>query len=784
MSKAIANSKAIAAFNSAMFNNSKELSVVSLKSPIHYNTENSFFSIDDDDDEHFKRQLYTLLAKFNKKYMKQIGSSNYQTSCSGGDIKIQHQQILVASYMNIHTPYRGLVLWHGLGSGKTLSSILISKSITNEYNKIAILPAMLVENYGNEMKIKMKIPIVDETQIIEFEKQIKNKENDLLEKNKQIKQIEENINKNNETIKNGPFPPKKKVETENLLKNQIKQYNVGILNIKKEIRDIENEIPKLNDNLEKLKHYQFIEQQKIDESYFYYTSNGQANKYDNADIRHFQNSLLTFDESQLLILKMLNSIDGRIIVNKQIEKLKTANDPKKQIKLQKLQSEKFPFATMYEQLCLLDNIKIVCLSGTPIINNVRELCVLFNLLYGAKTRYEMEIDNNNTNAKRIRDILISPHFNISAINDGDNNIKTLLTKIDFAKSKKSTATTTATTTQQPTRLIIYKNQQNYYNEFDAKHNYVGMKFKLDNNNTNEKFEQLLTSVMNKPPTKISVEYLFDLHTFLDNFHIQDDLLYKRQQQRTYKAPPPPTEQGNVNDQPPPPTEQDDVNDQQPPPPNAYTLTMTTEERKKQINDIIDKHIINEDEFKKKIRGLLSYFGNIEKIMPSVVILNGNDNDNNRSDSDIKIKVGFDNNGKQLFNIKICKMTKTQTDIIKKFNDAYNDKTKTYNKQILMKLKRNVEHFIYPHFDYDALLNYYNYKENPTFGKLIQLYYPNEGNNIDKTISTYFTAINKKEKITDDDNADIKDDNAVYINNIMNMMDKYNNKKYELIGNGN
>jgi hypothetical protein len=37
-----------------------------------------------------------------------------------------HQQV-VRDYLNIYTPYRGLLLLHGLGSGKTCSSIAIAE---------------------------------------------------------------------------------------------------------------------------------------------------------------------------------------------------------------------------------------------------------------------------------------------------------------------------------------------------------------------------------------------------------------------------------------------------------------------------------------------------------------------------------------------------------------------------------------------------------------------------------------------------------------------------------
>ena len=45
-----------------------------------------------------------------------------------------HQQI-VRDYINIYTPYRGLLLYHGLGAGKTCNSIGIAEGMKNNNQK-------------------------------------------------------------------------------------------------------------------------------------------------------------------------------------------------------------------------------------------------------------------------------------------------------------------------------------------------------------------------------------------------------------------------------------------------------------------------------------------------------------------------------------------------------------------------------------------------------------------------------------------------------------------------
>ena len=60
-----------------------------------------------------------------EKYKREIKSSEKSFSCDDRDedfTLLTHQKI-VTDYMNIYTPYRGLLLYHGLGSGKTCSAI-------------------------------------------------------------------------------------------------------------------------------------------------------------------------------------------------------------------------------------------------------------------------------------------------------------------------------------------------------------------------------------------------------------------------------------------------------------------------------------------------------------------------------------------------------------------------------------------------------------------------------------------------------------------------------------
>jgi len=76
--------------------------------------------------------------------------------CSGvGGTNIRellpHQKV-VRDYMMMETPYRGILLYHGLGSGKTCSSIAVAESLLTNKKVYVMLPASLESNYKVELR--------------------------------------------------------------------------------------------------------------------------------------------------------------------------------------------------------------------------------------------------------------------------------------------------------------------------------------------------------------------------------------------------------------------------------------------------------------------------------------------------------------------------------------------------------------------------------------------------------------------------------------------------------
>lgn len=75
-----------------------------------------------------------------------------QKSLSKDTRELYPYQKIVREYLMMETPYRGLLIYHGLGSGKTCSSIAVAESLLHKKKVWVMLPASLAENYKGEIR--------------------------------------------------------------------------------------------------------------------------------------------------------------------------------------------------------------------------------------------------------------------------------------------------------------------------------------------------------------------------------------------------------------------------------------------------------------------------------------------------------------------------------------------------------------------------------------------------------------------------------------------------------
>ena len=68
------------------------------------------------------------------------------------DIKLNVYQLLIKNYLAIDTPYRGVLVYHGLGTGKTATAISLAESLSKDMSLTTMLPASLKGNFVGEIK--------------------------------------------------------------------------------------------------------------------------------------------------------------------------------------------------------------------------------------------------------------------------------------------------------------------------------------------------------------------------------------------------------------------------------------------------------------------------------------------------------------------------------------------------------------------------------------------------------------------------------------------------------
>ena len=88
----------------------------------------------------------TFQEFLRKKFPEMIDTLRVETT-----LDLLRNQKIVANFLREETPYRGLLLYHGLGSGKSAASITIAEGYVNRH-VVVMLPASLSINFRHELK--------------------------------------------------------------------------------------------------------------------------------------------------------------------------------------------------------------------------------------------------------------------------------------------------------------------------------------------------------------------------------------------------------------------------------------------------------------------------------------------------------------------------------------------------------------------------------------------------------------------------------------------------------
>lgn len=85
-----------------------------------------------------------------KKMLSQGEEGEEAKTCDNYDSQIQQQ--VVSEYLKLHTPYRGLLLYHGIGSGKTCTAIVAAEGLKTEKKILVMTPESLATHFFKEIR--------------------------------------------------------------------------------------------------------------------------------------------------------------------------------------------------------------------------------------------------------------------------------------------------------------------------------------------------------------------------------------------------------------------------------------------------------------------------------------------------------------------------------------------------------------------------------------------------------------------------------------------------------
>ena len=300
------------------------------------------------------RKLYVqkMVALFEPR-RKEMFSNKETISCDRGQSDafdlLTHQKI-VRDYLNLYTPYRGLLLYHGLGSGKTCTSIAIAEGMKTNKQIFVMTPASLKMNFFSEMK-KCGDDLYKKNQHWEFVPIEGNPEyvgilSRALSLSSQT--VRENGGAWLVNVNNPANFTEKTTEEQAAIDTQLNEM------IRAKYKDINYNAPNLTKIINQLSN--------------------------NMTTNPFDNSVVIIDEAHNFVSRIVN----------------------------KIKSPKSISNIMYEYLMKANNARIVLLSGTPIINYPNEIGILYNILRGYIRTWTMTVNvttNEKINTETILNIL-------------------------------------------------------------------------------------------------------------------------------------------------------------------------------------------------------------------------------------------------------------------------------------------------------------------------------------------------------------------------------------------
>jgi superfamily II DNA or RNA helicase len=403
---------------------------------------------------------YTYNTFHPSKYDTKVKDKSCDCNDDGCDMDIKTvslfpQQRIIKDYMQFDSPYRGILLYHELGSGKSAASIAAAEGYINRKKIIIMTPASLSQNYENEL---MKISTTG-------------------------------LN-----LKKSWTLLKVKKTNKDMLK-ELEKYAISDKIVKKDglvwVPIYNNDISGAEIVLESTKYSKIPSKYKdmvdatigniIRNRYTFINYNGLTAKM----IKELGKS--PFDDSFIIIDEIHNFI-SRIVNGSKLAR------------------------SIYNHMMTAKNIKMVLLSGTPIINQPYEIATLINLIRGPMDVYELSLLKASKPPVKANIIKTLTDNNLMKYVDelyfDDNNIYIMLLTDGFVKDNELNI---KKETWSNNEKFIMENINKALNKSDLK---ISIKNKT-------------TSYYALPNIKEEFDKLFIDDTDIENIKVKNEDLFKR-----------------------------------------------------------------------------------------------------------------------------------------------------------------------------------------------------------------------------------------------------------------
>jgi SNF2 family DNA or RNA helicase len=341
-----------------------------------------------------------------------ISCDNIGTGSGVGAFSLLTHQKIVRDYLNLYTPYRGLLLYHGLGSGKTASSIAIAEGMKTTKKILVMTPASLRDNYMEELK-KAGDFLYKRNQYWEWISVEKNPE--------YLDTLSSILHLSVEYIK--------------------KKKGAWLINVSKpsnytEIAEDYAKKKSLEDQIDEMIHvkYSFINYNGLRTPKLKELTN-------NFTRNIFDDKVIIIDEAHNFISRIVNKLGKE----KDVPLDKHGN---------KEHLPRAMFLKLYEMLLSARNARVVLLTGTPIVNYPNEIAILFNILRGYIKTWEIpiQVDSGAGSENKSK-------IDVEFFRDLFSREK-LLDYLDYSSVKKT--------------LYVTRNPFGFHNKYTRPNKYVGV----------------------------------------------------------------------------------------------------------------------------------------------------------------------------------------------------------------------------------------------------------------------------------------------------------------------